>query len=64
MIAVGGIVVRPEHRRKRLAAALVDVPQKVALAQIAIPALLDADPAAVGQLKRRHVELCLDGVYG
>src|SRR3546814_1258044 len=56
VIVMGGVIIRAEHRSKTLAGAVVDALKDTPRPVIAVPVVLDRDPAAICQPKGRDID--------
>src|SRR3546814_11652993 len=60
VIVMGGVIIRAEHRSKTLAGAVVDDLKETPRPVIAVPVVLDRDPAAICQHKGRAIDSIAD----
>jgi hypothetical protein len=64
MVVMRAVIIRAEHSTKALARTGADNTQEIAFLAAAVPALLDADPAAIGEHKCRHIYGIGMGMFG
>src|SRR3546814_5775877 len=64
VIVMGGVIIRAEHRSKTLAGAVVDDLKETPRPVIAVPVVLDRDPAAICQHKGRDIDSIAMRMFG
>src|SRR3546814_13913699 len=64
VIVMGGVIIRAEHRSKTLAGAVVDDLKETPRPVIAVPVVLDRDPAALCQPKGRDIDRLYMRLFG
>src|SRR3546814_13994530 len=63
-IVMSGVIIRAEHRSKTLAGAVVDDLKETPRPVIAVPVVLDRDPAAICQHEGRDIDSIAMRMFG